>query len=433
MIFIYTIIIGFIIIYSLLKEKNLYNPTVVFAGMWFVSGILSLLNLYNFNVVPDSIYFTVAIGVLCFALGAATRSKIRFRPTRILGINSGSYNELRYNLLIPFYLFVLGFTALLAIRSIVLLMHGVHMETIRFNYSSVEAGLVVRSAIQYDIEHYIVATAEFAGVALFPIVLMDSKSRKKHFLLIELILFFALHIFVTGARSFIFDLVFVIIVYLLIDAKLSRRFTEFFNRIPKSLVRLIGMGAIALFAIMTSLRRGSIDTIFHEIYAYFTMCFRLFDTHINIMLSNPDYTYGMTLLHGLLRIPLLLLKFIGIPYPSAYQKAIDAINANNVFYAVGKGSGNSFVTCFYYMFMDFGYVGIVIGCFVYGYFSKSIYYSMQKHPDKRSQAIYLLVAVGLFLSFTRLHFTAPRYVYAFFMLLFFFKESGEKDKIVGKV
>lgn len=433
MIIIYTIIIGFILLLSYFREKNIYNPTFIFAGMWFVSGLMSFLNLYDFNVVSDSVYFTVCMGVLCFALGGWTRSRIRFKTARIFRINTRGKNELRYDLLIPFFLFVLGFTALLAMRSVTLLMRGVHMETIRFNYSSAEAGLVVRSAIQYDIEHYIVATAEFAGVALLPIVLMDSKSRKKHILLIELILFLALHIFVTGARSFIFDLVFVIIVYFLMDAKLSRRFSGFFNRIPKFLVRIIGFGAIALFIIMTSLRRGGIDTIFHEIYAYFTMCFRLLETHINIMLSNPDYTYGMTLLHGLLRIPLLLLKSIGIPYPPAYQKAVDAINANNVFYAVGKGSGNSFVTCFYYMFMDFGYIGIILGCYVYGYFSKSIYYSMQRHPNKRSQAVYLLVAVGLFLSFTRLHFTAPRYVYAFVMLLFFFKDSGKKHGIAEKV
>ena len=431
MVIIYPLIIATITIVAIINERNLYNPTTIFAGTWLASGILSQMNLYDFNIVPDSTYLTVLIGVCCFALGSATRSKIRIKTSKIIGVNNGSYNGLRYSLLIPFYLFVLAFTSLLALRSIALITHGVPMETIRFNYSSAEAGLVVRSAIQYDIEHYIVATAEFAGVGLLPVVLMDTKSSKKNLLFIELILFFGLHIFVTGARSFVFDLVFVNVIYFLIDAKLAKQFAALFNKIPKYLVRLIGFAAIAMFVIMTSLRRGSVDTIFHEIYSYFTMCFRLLDTHIKMMLANPDYTNGMTLLHGLLRLPLLLLKFIGIPYPAAYQKAVDAINANNVFYAVGKGSGNSFVTLFYYMFMDFGYIGIVIGCFIYGYFSKSVYYSMQKHPDKRSQAIYLLVAVGLFLSFTRLHFTAPRYVYAFFLLFLFFRDTSITDAKQG--
>ena len=423
MVVLYSTIIAIIVILAIINERNLYNPTTIFAGMWLVSGILSFMNLYNFNVVPDSIYLTVVVGVVCFAIGSFLRTQVKIKTTKIIGINSGSYNELRYQFLIFFYLFVLLFTMMLAARSIALLTHGVHMEVIRFNYSKVDAGIIVRSTIEYDIEHYIIATAEFAGVALFPIVMMDKPSQRKNILLIELTLFFTLHIFVTGARSFIFDIIFVIVIYFLIDRKLSRQFAEFFHRIPKFIVRIVSYGAIALFVIMTTMRRGSIDTLFHEIYSYFTMCFRLFDTHIKMMLSQPDYTYGMTLLHGLLRPPLLILKFIGIPYPAAYQKAVDAINANNNFYAVGNGSGNSFVTVFYYFFMDYGYIGIVLGCLAYGYFSQSLYYGMQNHPDKRSQSIYLLLAVGLFLSFVRLHFTAPRYVYAFVLLLFSFKES----------
>ena len=429
MIFIYSAVLGIIVAYASIHEKNIYNPTAIFGGMWLAAGVMSMLNLYDFNVVPDSIYLTVTAGVLCFALGGWLRSLFKLKPFRVTGINTGSYNELRYSFLIPFYFMVLVFTGIMAARSAILLLHGVPMETIRFNYSNAESGLIVRSALQYDIEHYIVATSEFAGVGLLPIVMMDARSRKKQVLLSELVLFFLLHIFVTGARSFIFDLVFVIVLYLLIDARLSKRFKNFFNKIPTFLMRAVALSATALFIAMTSLRRGSIDIIFHEVYAYFTMCFRLFDTHVRIMLNNPDYTYGMTLFHGILRIPLLILKFIGIPYPAAYQKAINAINANNVFYPVGKGSGNSFVTLFYYMFMDFGFIGIIVECLIYGYFSKSVYYSMQKHPDKRSQAIYLLVAVGLFISFTRLHFTAPRYVYAFFLLMISFKESGKPEGV----
>lgn len=424
MVILYPILLGIVLLISIQKEKNIYNPCTIFVSMWFFTGLFSLMNLYDFNTVPDSIYLTVVAGVLCFAFGCVCRSKVKIKTLRVRGVNSGSYNELRYQFLIVFYLFVILFTFMLAARSIVLLTHGVYMEVIRFNYSKVDAGVIVRTALEYDIEHYIIATAEFAGVGLFPIVMMDKSSSKKYILLLELILFFALHIFVTGARSFIFDIVFVTVVYFLIDKKLSRSFSEFFHRIPKFLVRIVVIGFIVLFVVMTTMRRGSIDALLHEIYAYFTMCFRLFDTHIKMMLQNPDYTYGMTLLHGLLRPPLLILKFIGIPYPEAYQHAVDAINANNVFYAVGKGSGNSFVTIFYYFFMDFGYIGIILGCFAYGYFSKATYYSMQSHPDKRSQSIYLLVAVGLFLSFVRFHFTAPRYIYAFLLLFLSFKESN---------
>ena len=415
---IYTLIIAAVVILAVIKERNIYNPLTVFAGMWLITGILSFINIYSLDEVPDSIYLTVIMGVLCFTAGCALRTKVRVHVRKISGITSGSYNELNYRFLLPFYTFVLLFTAVLATRAIPLVVMGLDMDVIRFNYRNHEAGLIIRTIPGRTIENYVISTAEFAGVALAPIIMMDKPSRKRNIVLIELLFFFFLHIFVTGARSFLFDVVFVLILYVLINKNLSRRFSEVFRKLPKFAIGIVILLSVAVIAVVTFLRRGATDILVRETYGYFTICYRLFNIHLNLMRENPDYTYGMTLLNGLLRLPLLLIRsFFGIPYPALFQKAYDAIAANNDFYVVGTGRANSFVTVFYYFFMDFGYIGIVIGSFLYGYLSQASYYSMLKHMDKRSISIYLLIALGLFLSFARLHFTASRYIYAFFLLM----------------
>ena len=425
---IYTITIATVVIVAVIKERNIYNPLTVFAGMWLITGFFSFMNLYSLYEVPDSIYLIVLMGVLLFATGCAVRTKVRIHARKISGLTSGSYNELNYRFLLPFYTFVLLFTVVLASRAIPLVVAGLDMDVIRFNYRNLESGIIIRTIPEKTIENYIIATAEFAGVALVPIVMMDKPSYKRNILLTELMAFFFLHIFVTGARSFLFDVAFVLVLYVLINTDLSKRISEAFRKLPKFAIGIVIFLCVFVVIRVTVLRRGEVGVLTREIYGYFTMSFRLLDVHMDLMRANPDYTYGMTLLNGLLRLPLLLIRsFLGIPYPALFQKAYDAIAANNNFYYIGSGRANSFVTVFYYFFMDFGYFGIVIGSFLYGYLSQASYYSMKKHTDKRSMSIYLLIALGLFLSFVRFHFTASRYIYAFFVLLLCFRNSSHQS------
>lgn len=426
---VYISVILFLTFIALVREKNLYNPGVLFGGLWLFVGILSFMNLYSFNDVSNRAYGVALMGVICFFIGVLMRNRVKVKAKKSVAYKKSNADRLRYGFLIPFYSFVLAFTARMFARSLSLLRRGVTMEKIRFNYRSVSAGIVVKSIIEYDVEHYIVAVAEFAAVALLPIVLMDKKSWKKRVLFIEIAAFLVMHMFVTGARSFIFDVAIVFVIYVLMNRNLKEKFSHYFRKIPKVIIFIVIVTVALLFTFVTQLRRGS-GYLLHEIYAYFSISFRLLDTHLSIMDLKQEFTNGMTFLHGFLRPILVTLKFVGIPYPESYQKAIDLINANNDFYAVGKGSANSFVTVFYYFYMDFGYLSVVVGSMLYGYVSQALYLAVQKKPDKRNQSMYLLYSIGLVLSFVRLHFTAHRYAYAFLILFFAFGHvrSSIKEK-----
>lgn len=409
------------------REKNIFNPGTLFCGIWTLVMLFSSLQLNGLVATSDRAYSIAFAGIVCFAIGCMVRNRVRFKEISWLTPQRNAEVEINYTLLILIYTVVLAFTVAMASRSIPLLLSGVSMNTIRFNYSNIEAGLVINSTLLYSIEVYLVQTTEFAAVVLLPIVLTDKNSVKKFILLFELAAFLVLHIFVTGARSFLIDVAILLVLYMLINKQYRARFRRYFNRIPKLILVLVGIGAIYVVIAMTQMRKGDALSITEEIYQYFAIPFPLLDIKLGIMDKTQNFTNGLTLLNGLLRPVFLLGRILGIKFPQAYAAATDLIADNNIFYYVGSGRANSFVTLFYYFYMDFGILSVILGCFAYGYFSQSMYKAMKRKPDRRRQALYLLTAIGLILSFVRLFFSALRYVYAFALILIAFRRQRTKS------
>lgn len=407
---------------SVFIEKNLYNPAVIFNSVWTLVAFLASLEAYDLYSVSLRTYIVVFIGVCAFNIGFICRNaaKIGFKTK-----HSQEY-MINYKFLIAFYGVITLFTAYLASSSIRLILSGTSMEVIRFNYSNIENGMVIRSAIAYRFEMYVVAASEFAAIALLPIVFSEKKDKNNIILLGELILFLVLHMFVTGARSFLIDIVVLFLVYFLMNKEISKNILKKLTqiKIPKIVVIIIAVGAIGLVILMTMLRKGDRKetSIMREIYRYFAISFPLLDIHLD-MSSPSDYTHGWTLVYGLIRPPLSMLHAVGVPFPSGLDEAMRQITANDDFYRVGGGKANSFVTVFYYNYMDFGMFSMILYSFIYGYAAQCVYCAVKRNPNIKNQTFYLIISIGLFLSFARSCFAAYRYVYAFFILALAFRKK----------
>ena len=120
-----------------------------------------------------------------------------------------------------------------------LMLNGYTLEQIRFTYDNIEMGTVIKSGFMYRIEMYVIQAAEFAAVAFLPVVLTDRRKREKKILALEMIVFLVLHLFVTGARSFIIDVVVIFDIYLMMNISLRRRFMDYFVKIKKNPIFLI--------------------------------------------------------------------------------------------------------------------------------------------------------------------------------------------------
>lgn len=420
--------VGFLVVVTLLwviQEKNIYNPSTIFAAMWALVMLLSGIRLNGLVATSNRAYILAFVGVLMFVAGCMFRDNIKICFSKRQRRKAGNY-EINYNLLMVLYGFVLVFTTYLASKSIPLILGGVPMKVIRQNYRNVEEGIVISTRLFYSVEIYLVQATEFAAAALLPILITAKKSFKNIVVTLELMLFLTLHIFVTGARSFLLDVVILSFFYILINNSLIDDFRDYFRKIPKIIIVLIGVGAIAMIVFVTQLRKGEDLTMMEETYQYFAIAFPLFDIKLGIMDNTREYTYGLTALNGLLRPVFLALRTIGMDFPKAYARATQLIDDNNIFYYVGSGRGNSFVTVFYYFYMDFGVTGVITGSFIYGYICEAYYRRMLENPNRKNQTLYLLIIIGEVLSFVRLFFSALRYVYSFLVIAIAYKrETGE--------
>lgn len=283
--------------------------------------------------------------------------------------------------------------------------------------------MVIRSALAWRFEMYVVSAFEFAAVALLPVVMFQKKTKENIILTAELILFLILHMFVTGARSFLIDIVILFAIYMLMNFEIVKRKFIKPKKIPKKVIFLFAVGAVLLVIVMTVLRKGNKrdSSLLREIYRYFAISYPLFDRHLRISEHLP-HTHGWELIYGLVRPPFSMLRSIGLNFPEGLNEAMIQINANDDFYQVGGGQSNSFVTVFYYHYMDFGVISLVLYSLLYGFVSQVVYNTMKRNTHNlRAQTFYLIIAIGLFLTFARSLFAAYRYVYALMVLAVAFR------------
>lgn len=425
---VFTILLFLITVTSSRHQKNVYNPVSLFSFIWTLVFILTSMRLYDLNSASLYSYFLAFVGVLFFVIGCWIRRRFTIKQ-KLRIIDYSKDCTVNYSFLIVFYGVILLFTALLAATSISMIRSGISMATLRNTYDDVSSGMVIKSNAVYQFENYIVTTAEFAAVALLPVVFTDKTGLKKNIATIEMLLFLILHMFVTGARSFLIDIVILFFVYVLINRNLISQFQEYFKKVPKFIFIIIGVGAIALVAFMTTLRIGQDGSLLRQLYRYFSISMPLFDTHLGFLGQQQEYTYGWTMLYGVVRPWFSFLHNAGLPFPRGLEKALEMISMNNNFYPVGGGWANSFVTVFFYECMDFGVIGIPIFSCLYGVVAETYYLRMMDSPNRRNQALYLLVAIGLFLSFARQFYTAFRYVYAFAIICLAFKTNKNNRKV----
>ena len=82
---------------------------------------------------------------------------------------------------------------------------------------------------------------------------------------------------------------------------------------------------------------------------------------------------------------------------------------------------NAYVSLFYYFFYDGGFVGNIIGSFLYGGLSRLIY---RRIGSMRGMVYYALIFQGLLFSMIRFQFTISHYCLSFILLYFLFKREN---------
>ncbi|RHT99041.1 O-antigen polysaccharide polymerase Wzy [Ruminococcus sp. AM27-16] len=410
-----------IFITSLVLGKRIIHPVTILSLVWGIIMGLYQLNISSFNEISANTYFIIGSGIVAFAAGFCIfKATVRDKRIVIGNFRTLKENEELYGEHIKY-----GFVGFLCISSIIVLLpeainsfkilaSGGTFETLRTNYSNGYSALNISTLSLY--RNYIVKP--FCYI-IYPLCAIDFiKGEKKRWLFVStFVLAFLSTLYEGGRVQFVYLAIYFALIFILAGYQIN---------IPKKVKKILS-GLIILMAVVVAYitsSRGSSSTFSQSILLYVSGCVPLLDAHLNSFDFRPEYTYGLVAISGFLKPLFSLLENVGIPYP------IFLTNIQHVFeveQTISIGSVfhmNAYVSIFYYLFYDGGYIGNVIEMFLYGGLAWLIY---RRTTSIRGMLYYALFFHGLVFSMIRFQFTISHYCLAFIMAYFLFEKVPDLD------
>lgn len=415
-----------LLILSLRKSKNLYNPVIVFYIVWTIILFFNLIGAYRINKASTITYYYIIVGLISLFLGNIVGQNSKLYHVSFGRKNNNARYSVRYSIVYFLMLVSAIFLALDVIEVIKALFSGNSLAVIRTWYtatfSSGENPIEARRGFIEQVIRVIIIEPFLCALPVLCAINLYGEKKNNKFICGALCLLILNVIASGGGRlsilTYAFTFIFAFFIYkkrLIIDFSIIRKYKKWILRF--SVVGIIAVSYLTMKRAATG--------IFEEIYYYFGMCIPLFDRWIPYIQSST-HTYGILGGFGLLRIPFLILEGVGFQVPQNYELAQSYIIQANQFYNVGARSGNSFVSPFYYLLLDGGIGGIVIGMFLFGYVSAVTYRKAKRDFDEKKVYFLILLIQAALLSFIRWQFIGTAFTMAFVYSFIFFSKNNKK-------
>lgn len=426
----FLIFILFVISYG--RYKRIYCP-VVFLNLLFAI-ILSLgsFGWCGLKTGNDDAAIIVFLGVLFFNVGFFSYNS---KGSTIHGYNI-KHTEYEVNTKFIYILIavLIGFTIAFASIAGALLASGQSLNTIRAVYFSAEtAEAVTGEAKNPIIEYgtvYLYTPIQYLLIALSSILIVDKNLLSDKPILQKLIIIttlanIATSMMTNGGRMILFNFIVAFVsVWLLKNKNFSLKFLKKKSNILFVLA-LFALVFVANYVTQERSETDGSDNALRSLYVYFCGCIPNLELCLHRM-PEDNYTYGFVLFSSFVRPIFTGINFI---FHTGVPEIFSTID-DNLFFAntpndIGGGREyNAFVTMFFFLYRDMGYLGVVIESFILGavfsYLYKKCLYSY------RSLIIFLLAMQGLSIAFIRLQTLSVGYALAFFYALVVIKKKTKQ-------
>ena len=406
------------------KKKNLWNPVSVFLFEWALVVYLSSLRLYNLIDISSKAYLFVLIGVVSFFIGSLFGDNLRLKK----GI--GRVYKIDYTRMNIASIIIILFSLFRILFIVKLLSGGFSWWEIRLMSTSGEGGIGTLKGgnVSVFLHDCIIAPLMYLIVpTLFAELLVGARNKK--FILLSLIAMTCYSISTVSRAVWAFSVLYILFIVLLYRKKYS---------LPKKVKRMMKYGIFIIIFLcviiyrITLMRNVEAD-ILTNMYAYITGCMPLLTLHLNEVTSSIR-TYGAMSLYGFLYPVFFVLNYLHLlPYPDAFMDAQYVKNSLETFMPLSPDiTMNAYVTLFYYFYIDFGYLGIIIGAFAFGYLCMKSYKYLKSTGDIRSLVLYLILIQFIVFSVARIYTGLSTRALSIVWLLFVFKSIGNKYTLNNK-
>lgn len=403
-------------------EGNVYNPVFLMSGLWSIIMCLANMKLYGMFGASSLTYILIALGIVCFAVGAAINKQKYY----VLGekgrqrlqkyARSEGNNEINYRLL--HLLCVLSVVVMIypAVQSMKqLILYGITMNDIRSDNS-----LTYSNALLKMISNYIARPFSFAIIPIFAAEVIAGKKRDRVVTLCTILIVIE-RVLMEGGRMIILTVVINLLLAVQMNRRVEKRKEIEYERKPRKKWLLIVLVIVVAFTgiYWVSLSRGiQSDEFLFSLYAYLCGCVPNLSIRLDNVLSHGEHTYGLASLNGYFAFIFSVFDHLGFGTPQFYRHAQSLMNVESgvQIRAYGSAHFNAFVGPYFYMYLDGGILGVMFGMAIYGAVSNHFYKMFRNYHRKRDFIMYLLIAQGLINSMVRIQFVNTYYAMAFVYL-----------------
>lgn len=387
------IIFCFISINNFLKDKKWFRPNTFVPIIYSVILILASFQLYGLYEGTTKSISCILIGVSGFIVGAAISDRYRIKRKQKIIVETKHIDKILFIILVICFLsdIIIGIQRIIA---------GVELSTIRTEYYS----------ISFAFREYLLTPLPILYLSIVFAKAMNGRVKKWH--IFTGILVVLSDIVISASRKSLL----VVVAYLLIyisekKINISRRSKRF---------SLIGTIALITLVIGISINRGS-SGIVKEAYHSLCGCVPLLGKYIEFK-GNMTPTIIYSAFHGLFSFPYQILSYFGImSYPKLYLLSSQYINTQTYLSVSNFHKMCAFVTPFYDLYIDGGYVAIFFGMVFYGIICQSVYREMMKNRNMRNTAIFSILIYGLVNPYAHFMFSSSKYLFAILLIFIFYK------------
>ena len=277
------------------------------------------------------------------------------------------------------------------------LLDGIQYQLIRdmlFGYKGADSTIFI-TTFESTLFSWVVSPAV---TALSIISIVNLFTKKMNFM-ISVVCFIdvGLYVFATSGRSIIYYIVFMVVFM----------FFRSFNLMSKKVKYIIMSATLLLVAsliFVTFLRRKDVTAV-PGVYSSLTVNYSLFSHWVQYVDQNGIMTFGNSFFRGILEGVNFFLGKVSISTPGYWsmQSVFDLIQ-NSWIEVFPKNWYNAYVSSFFYFYLDFGSLGIVIGCFVHGIVSKIVYMKTKTTKNIFYLLMYLFILQSIISSTMRWQF-----------------------------
>ena len=419
----FLLIVSFVIIFFMyfFIGRKAYHPIILFNGTWLIVFWLYKLKIINFIEISHQTILILLFMIICFPIGCLFGEKLSNR------FNTKNYIPEKISLRRKIFWIICAVTIIKMFYDemdiIVNVFNGMSFkQVVALAEGKGTVEIKGFSVILYIF--FVYPCTYFISPVCANIVFSKEEKNKIYYLLVNLLVVF-LSVMHHGGRNAIF--VFIIcytVTFFMKKKKVHMR--------KKTKFAIFIFLIVSIFLIVGISSSRGISDVGESFYAYFTCALPLAELYLQYPIVNGAFLGGMLSFNGFIYPILLVTNYFGFALP---QSQVTVISIKEIieynYLSIGDYSlkMNAFLPAGVYMYIDGGYVFEIIGMIVYGIVVGYIYHLTKIKNNDRINAVYVLLALGLVLSFTRFYFTTINYSLAFLYLLFLYK----KERVGGNI